>query len=83
MKLTKTKLKQIIKETMVEEELDDFSVRYADSRRLRDAIVGYLEVNRFFEKGAIPQSVISVIENSSLRITDAVKRVLRVNDEQR
>ena len=40
---------------------------------IRDAIIGHLENEGFFEMGAIPQSVIRVIENSSLRVADAVE----------
>jgi len=44
---------------------------------IRDAIIGLLEDEGFFEMGAIPQSVIKAIENTSLRITDAVESAER------
>ena len=56
-------------------EADPFSDRLSLSRTIRDAIVGHLESEKAFEMGAIPQSVIEVIENSSLRIADAVTQV--------
>ena len=68
MKITKRQLRRIIRE-----QADSFSGRLAISAAIRDAIIGHLENEGFFEMGAIPQSVIRVIENSSLRITDAVK----------
>lgn len=56
-------------------EADAFSDRLSLSRTIRDAIVGHLESEKAFEMGAIPQSVIEIIENSSLRIADAVTQV--------
>ena len=45
----------------------------AVTNAIRDAIIGHLEDEGFFEMGAIPQSVIRVIENSSLHVADAVE----------
>ena len=56
---------------------DSFSARKALSNSIRDAIIGHLENEKLFEMGAIPQSVIRVIENSSLRIADTVGRAQR------
>ena len=52
---------------------DSFSGHSSLSNSIRDAIIGHLENEKFFEMGAIPQSVITVIENSSLRVADAVE----------
>ena len=68
MKITKRQLRRIIRE-----QADSFSGRLAISAAIRDAIIGHLENEKFFEMGAIPQSVIRVIENSSLSIADAVE----------
>ena len=74
MKITKQQLKQIIKEEMGElPQTDSFSGHLSLSNSIRDAIIDHLENKKFFEMGAIPQSVIRVIENSSLRIADAAK----------
>jgi hypothetical protein len=74
MKISKSQLKQIIKEEMAEpQQADSFSGHLSLSNSIRDAIIGHLENEKFFEMGAIPQSVIRVIENSSLRIADAVE----------
>jgi hypothetical protein len=68
MKITKRQLRRIIRE-----QADSFSGRLAISTAIRDAIIGHLENKGFFEMGAIPQSVIRVIENSSLRVAEAVE----------
>jgi hypothetical protein len=74
MKITKQQLKQFIKEEMEElQQADSFSGHLSLSNSIRDAIIGHLENEKFFEMGAIPQSVIRVIENSSLRVADAVE----------
>ena len=52
---------------------DSFSGHLSLSNSIRDAIIGHLENEKFFEMGAIPQSVIRVIENSSLLVADAVE----------
>ena len=52
---------------------DSFSRHLALSNSIRDAIIGHLENEKFFEMGAIPQSVIRVIENSSLSVADVVE----------
>ena len=60
----------------IKEELpqaDSFSGHLSLSNSIRDAIIGHLENEKLFEMGAIPQSVIRVIENSSLRIADAAE----------
>jgi len=54
------------------EEANSFSTRRAIAVGIRDAIIGHIEDEKFFEMGAIPQSVIKVIENSSLRVAEAV-----------
>ena len=75
MKITKRQLKQIIKEELEElPQADAFTDRLSLSRTIRDAIIGHLENENLFEMGEIPQSVIKVVENSSLRIADAMKR---------
>tara|TARA_B100000131_G_scaffold289036_1_gene300780 strand:+ start:46 stop:282 length:237 start_codon:yes stop_codon:yes gene_type:complete len=75
MKITKQQLKQIIKEELEElPQADAFTDRLSLSRTIRDAIIGHLENENLFEMGEIPQSVIKVVENSSLRIADAMKR---------
>ena len=68
MKVTKRQLRRIIRE-----QADSFSGRLAISAAIRDAIIDHLENEEFFEMGAVPQSVIRVIENSSLRVADAVE----------
>ena len=74
MKITKLQLRQIIKEEMEDlPQADSFSDHLSLSRSIRDAIIGHLENENLFEMGAIPQSVIRIIENSSLRIADAAK----------
>ena len=70
MKVTKRQLRRIIRE-----QADSFSGRLAISAAIRDAIIDHLENEEFFEMGAVPQSVIRVIENSSLRVADAVEGV--------
>tara|TARA_Y100001963_G_C6694262_1_gene406197 strand:+ start:87 stop:320 length:234 start_codon:yes stop_codon:yes gene_type:complete len=73
-KITKQQLKQIIKEELEElPQADAFTDRLSLSRSIRDAIIGHLENENLFEMGEIPQSVIKVVENSSLRIADATK----------
>tara|TARA_E500000331_G_scaffold344236_1_gene380230 strand:- start:133 stop:357 length:225 start_codon:yes stop_codon:yes gene_type:complete len=71
MKITKRQLRQIIKEEV--QQADPFSDRLSLSRSIRDAVIGHLENEKFFEMGAIPQSVIKVVENCSLQIADALK----------
>jgi hypothetical protein len=68
MRITRRQLRRIIRE-----QADSFSGRLAITIAIRDAIIGHLENEEFFEMGAIPQSVIRVIENSSLRVADAVE----------
>ena len=68
MKITKRQLRRIIKE-----QASSLSDRRAIAVGIRDAIIGHMESEGFFEMGAIPQSVIRVIENSSLRIAEAVE----------
>ena len=76
MKITKQQLKQIIKEELEElPQADAFTDRLSLSRSIRDAIIGHLENENLFEMGEIPQSVIKVVENSSLRIADATKEM--------
>jgi hypothetical protein len=76
MKITKQQLKQIIKEELEElPQADAFMDRLSLSRSIRDAIIGHLENKNLFEMGEIPQSVIEVVENSSLRIADATKEM--------
>ena len=76
MKITKQQLKQIIKEELEElPQAGAFTDRLSLSRSIRDAIIGHLENENLFEMGEIPQSVIKVVENSSLRIADATKEM--------
>ena len=70
MKITRRQLRRIIRE-------GTFQDRMAITTIIRDAIIGLLEDEGFFEMGAIPQSVIKAIENTSLRITDAVESAER------
>ena len=70
MKITRRQLRRIIRE-------GTFQDRMAITIIIRDAIIGLLEDEGFFEMGAIPQSVIKAIENTSLRITDAVESAER------
>ena len=82
MKITKQQLKQLIKEEIEEpQRADSFSGHLSLSNSIRDAIIGHLENEKFFEMGAIPQSVIRVIENSSLRIADTVERAKREEND--
>jgi hypothetical protein len=67
MKLTK----QLLQE-MIEEQAGGVAGRRAITVGIRDAIIGYMENEGLFERGAIPQSVISAIENSSVRVAEAV-----------
>ena len=68
MKVTKRQLRRIIKE-----QAGSLSDRRAIAASIRDAVIDHMENEGFFEMGAIPQSVIRVIENSSLRIAEAVE----------
>jgi hypothetical protein len=68
MKITKRQLRSIIRE-----QADSLSDRLAISAGIRDAIIDHLENEGFFEMGAIPQSVIKVIENSSLSVAEVVE----------
>ena len=72
MKITKSQLRQIIKEEL-EEGLGDFSSRMALTRGIHDAIVGYLEERREFgDLGRIPRHTLQKIEHSALVVADAV-----------
>jgi hypothetical protein len=74
MKITQQQLKQLIKEEMEGlPEADRFSDHSSLTISIRDAIIGHIESEKFFEMGAIPQSVLKIIENSSLRIAAAVE----------
>ena len=74
MKVTKKQLIQIIKEEVGRlQQADPFSDRLSLSNSIRDGIIDHLESEKFFEMGAIPQSVIKVVENCSLQIADALK----------
>ena len=76
MKITKRQLTKIIKEEVEGlQQADPFSDRLSLSNSIRDDIIGHLENEKFFEMGAIPQSVIKVVENCSLQIADALKEV--------
>ena len=78
MKITKQQLKQLIKEEMEGlPEADRFSDHSSLTNSIRDAIIGHIESEKFFEMGAIPQSVLKIIENSSLRIADTIGRAER------
>lgn len=68
MKITK---KLIIE--MIEEQADSLSDHRALTIGIRDAIIGHMENEGLFEMGAIPQSVISAIENSSVRVAEAIE----------
>ena len=70
MKITKARLKQIIKEEM--NEADEFNERKAQAARIRDGFIGFLESEEGFPMGGIPQSVLRVIENTALTIVDAI-----------
>jgi hypothetical protein len=67
MKLTK----QLLQE-MIEEQAGGVAGRRAITVGIRDAIIGYMENEGLFERGAIPQSVIRAIENSSERVAVAM-----------
>jgi len=74
MRVTKKQLVQIIKEEVGRlQQADPFSDRLSLSNSIRDGIIDHLESEKFFEMGAIPQSVIKVVENCSLQIADALK----------
>ena len=74
MRVTKKQLMQIIKEEVGRlQQADPFSDRLSLSNSIRDGIIDHLESEKFFEMGAIPQSVIKVVENCSLQIADALK----------
>jgi hypothetical protein len=66
MRITRRQLRKIIREQTGPDQM-------AVTNAIRDAIIGHLEDEGFFEMGAIPQSVIRVIENSSLHVADAVE----------
>jgi len=68
MKITRRQLRQIISE-----QADSFTGRSTISIGIGDAIIGHLENEGFFDPGEIPQSVINVINNSALLVTDAMK----------
>ena len=70
MKITKARLKQIIKEEM--NEADEFNERKAQAARIRDGFIGFLESEEGFPMGGIPQSVLRVIENTALTIVKAM-----------
>ena len=75
MKITKKQLRQIIKEEVGRpQKADPFSDRMSLSNSIRDGIIDHLESEKFFEMGAIPQSIIRVVENCSLQIADALKK---------
>jgi hypothetical protein len=72
MKITKSQLRQIIKEEL-EEGLGDPPSRWALFGGIRDAIVGYLEEHEVFgDLGGIPRHTILKINNSALVVADAV-----------
>ena len=74
MKITKQQLKQIIKEEIEGlQEAGSFTRRSTITKIIRDEIIGLMEDQGFFEMGAIPQSVIKAVENTSLRIADTVE----------
>ena len=70
MKISKRQLRRIIREQAGQDRMAD---RITITAAIRDAIIGHLEDEGFFEMGAIPQSVIRVIENSSLSVADAME----------
>jgi hypothetical protein len=70
MSITRRELRKIIREQTGPDRMAD---RITITAAIRDAIIGHLEDEGFFEMGAIPQSVIKVIENSSLHVADAVE----------
>ena len=70
MKLTKQMLQE-----MIEEQADGMADRQAIVNGIRDAISGHMEKERIFEMGAIPESVIRAIENSAVRVAEAVQEV--------
>jgi hypothetical protein len=70
MKITK---KMIIE--MIEEQAGSLQDRRAITVGIRDAIVGYMENEGVFHRGAIPQSIISAIENSAVRVAEAVEEM--------
>jgi len=70
MSITRRELRKIIREQTGPDRMAD---RITITAAIRDAIIGHLEDEGFFEMGAIPQSVIKVIENSSLRVAEAVE----------
>jgi hypothetical protein len=67
MKLTKQMLQE-----MIEEQASNLPDRQVISTGIRDAIIGHMENEGLFERGAIPQSVIRAIENSSERVAVAM-----------
>ena len=72
MKITKSQLRQIIKEEL-EEGLGDFSATWTLSVDIHNAIVGYLEEREVFgDLGGIPRHTIKKINNSALVVADAV-----------
>ena len=76
MKITKDLLRTIIKEELEDlPDTDDFSKRKASASSIADGIIDHLEKKELFTLGEIPQSIIKVIQNLSLRIADATKEM--------
>ena len=73
MKLTKSQLKKIIKEELSNLSEGNMEEAVLMARGIRDAIVGHIESERLFEPGAIPQPVLSVVENAALRVVRAIE----------
>ena len=73
MKLTKTKLNQLVKEELKNlDEAMDFNERKIQIARIRDGFVGFLEAEKKFPMGEIPQSVLSAIMKAALITVDAM-----------
>lgn len=73
-KITKTRLKKLIREELKNlDEAMDFNERKIQIARIYDGFVGFLEAEKKFPMGEIPQSVLNTIMKAAATTVDAME----------
>ena len=73
MKITETRLKKLIREELKNlDEAMDFNERKIQITRIYDGFVGFLEAEKKFPMGEIPQSVLNAIMKAASTTVDAM-----------
>ena len=81
MKVTKTQLKQIVKEELNKlNEAMDFNEKKIQVTRIHDGFVDFLEAEKKFPMGKIPRSVLDAIMKTALTVVDSMEPEAQLNE---